>query len=232
LIGLALPTCDARGETVLVFGQNAMTPPEFTATRSGATTTLSATNLSVTITQLGPAPESISAYFDFSATNANAAVDVSGTILEEFDGTFGIYSGTGRTGTDYLSGTFGDIVTGSGTALSFSASTAGAASYLTFTSGVLGPLGLPLGMSLSFTDVSPAAGLTDNTLNSFTSNVAGNFSASSVPEPPSVILLGFAAGLVGVVLVRRRMRRVDGPSPSTSAARPRCSVDVAIIPID
>jgi PEP-CTERM motif len=232
LIGLALPMCDARGETVLVFGQNAVTPPEFTATRNMGTTTLSATDLSVTITQLGSATESISAYFDFSATNVTAAVIVSGTILENFDGTFGIYGGKGQTGTDYLSGTFGDIITGSGTALSFSASTAGAASYLTFTSGVLSPLDLPLGMSLSFTNVSPSAGVTHNSLNSFSSNVSGDFSASSAPEPSSIILLGLAAVLGGGVYVRRRMRRVDGPLPSTSGAIPRCSGDIAISPID
>lgn len=232
LIGLALPMCDARGETVLVFGQNAATPPEFSATRSGTTTTLTATDLSITITQLGAATESLSAYFDFSATNVTAAVKVGGTILENFDGTFGIYSGTGKTGTDYLSGTFGDIITGSGSALSFSASTSGAASYLTFNSDVLGPLGSPLGMALSFTNVSPGASVLDTTMNTFTSNVAGNFSANSVPEPSSVILLGVAAGLGGVVFLRRRVRRVDGSSSSTSGPIPHRTGAVGLIPID
>jgi hypothetical protein len=231
-MGLALPMCDARGGTVLVFGQNALTPPEFTATRSGSTTTLSAVDVSVTITQLGSASTSIAAYFDFSATNVTAAVTVNGTILENFDGTFGIYSGKGLTGTDYLSGTFGDIITGSGTALSFSASTAGAASFLTFKSDVLSPLELPLGMSLSFTNVSPIAGVTDNTLRTFSSNVSGDFSANTAPEPSSIILLGLAASLGGAVYVRRRMRRVDGPLSSSSGSMPRCSDDDAFIPSD
>jgi hypothetical protein len=77
---------------------------------------------------------------------------------------------------------------------------------LSFTSSVIPAnyLDTPKGMSLSFADVTPPVGITDNTLAGFTASVAGTFSASGgvVPEPATLSLL--VAGMLGIGLARRR----------------------------
>ena len=209
LVGLALPTFDARGGTILVFGQSNVTSPEFTATRNANSTTLSATDVSVTITELGGIAATTSAYFSLSATNVSAAtVDGFGHISEKFDGAFTIYSGEGETGTNYLSGTYSDTVFGAGTAFTLEASSAGGSSTLTFTSDVITALAAPEGLSLAFTDLTPIASVVDDTLGSFVSNVAGTFSAA-VPEPASIIMLGIGACVVGFLTLPRLMRRAS-----------------------
>jgi hypothetical protein len=65
----------------------------------------------------------------------------------------------------------------------------------------------PVGMSLAFTDVTPVLSVVNGTLDSFKSNVAGNFSGS-VPEPSSVIMLGIGIGVFGVLSFRRRKGRI------------------------
>ncbi len=207
LTALALSMCDARAGTILVFGQTDTNVEQFTATRSGSTTSLSAVNIPVSITDLDGSATSIPAYFDLSATNVTAAFVIFGDVLEKFQGTFSIYSGPGLTATNYLSGSFSDTVLASGTSASLDASTVGGSLGLSFTSGVLTALEPPRGMSLSFTDVSSGSSVADGTLNSFKSNVAGNFSGA-VPEPSSVIMLGAGVGVFGIVSSRRRTRRI------------------------
>jgi hypothetical protein len=197
--------CDARAGTILVFGQTNTVTPQFSALRSGSSTTLSAADIGVTITNLGGVPSATPALFTLSATNVTpATVDATGHITENFAGTFSIFSGAGQTGTNYLSGTFSDTAFGQGTALTLSASFPG--SLLSFTSDVIGALLPPRGMSLAFTDVTPGLSVVDGTLDSFNSNVAGNFSAA-VPEPTSVALLGI--GLSGLFAFRRFFRRIS-----------------------
>ncbi len=211
LAGLALTSSDARAGTILVFGQTGANAPDlFTATRSGSSTTLSALDIPVTITGINNSqslPASFpSAYFDLTATNTNAATLVDGQIFQDYSGSFAITSGTGKTGVNYLSGTFSDSVFGSGTGLTLTVSDAWPnlpGESVAFTSDVISTLGLPHAMSFAFTNVTPAASIADNTLDSMLSNVAGSFSA--IPEPSSVILLGIGVGLV-VLAARHRMR--------------------------
>jgi hypothetical protein len=213
LAGLALTLSDARAGTILVFGQTGASAPDlFTATRSGSTTTLSAVDIPITITGINNShslPLSFpGAYFDLTATNTNAAMLVNGQIFQDYSGSFAITSGTGKTGTNYLSGTFSDSVFGSGTGLTLSVSDAWPnlpGESVVFTSDVISMLGLPHAMSFAFTNVSPAASITDSTLDSMSSNVAGSF--SSIPEPSSVILLGIGLGLV-VLTTRQRLRGI------------------------
>jgi hypothetical protein len=211
LAGLALTLSQARAGTILVFGQTGANAPDlFMATRSGSSTTLSALDIPVTITGINNSqslPASFpSAYFDLTATNTNAAKLVDGQIFQDYSGSFAITSGIGKTGINYLSGTFSDSVFGSGTGLTLTVSDAPPnlpGESVAFISDVISMLGPPHAMSFAFTNVSPAASIADNTLDSMQSNVAGSFSA--IPEPSSVILLGIGFGLV-LLVARHRMR--------------------------
>jgi hypothetical protein len=206
LFGLALAMSSAQAGTILVFGQNG-TSNKFTATNDGSTglaggTTLSAVDIGVTITGIdnaAPSPGSYpEAFFNLSATSdSNAVMDGSGHITEEFTGWFSISSLAGGGGTNYLSGTFFDAVFGSGTGLTMTSS--GPGGVPTFTSAVIGELDQTRAISLSFTNVTPAAAVTgEMTLGAFTSSVSGNFSAA--PEPGSLVLLGI--GVTALCAVR------------------------------
>jgi PEP-CTERM motif len=205
LVALALSMCDARAGTILIFGQTTTVTPQFHAARSGNLTTLTAANIDVTITNLNGAASNTAALFSLSATNVGAAIlDVpSGHITENFAGTFSIHNK--QTGSDILDGNFSDTVIGNlgGTALTLAASKPGSPD-LTFTSGsgVISALFPPLGMSLAFTDVTPGLSVVNNTIDSFTSNVAGNFSGT-VPEPSSVTMLGMGIGVFVALSLRR-----------------------------
>jgi len=203
---IALPLSGARANTILVFGQSG-DANLFSAVRSGNATTLSATDIPITITNITGLATPLPAYFTLSAANDTVAtVDGFGHIQQNFDGSFKIYSGAGQTGTNYLSGAFDDTVFGAGTAAILTASSAGGSSTLTFTSDVIPWLNVPRGMSLSFTNVTLPLTAVDNSIDSFTSNISGNFSAA-VPEPTSAIMFGVGMGAVGLIAAGWRMRR-------------------------
>jgi hypothetical protein len=222
LVGLALSSPNAQADTILVFGQNGL-GNNFTATNNGSGgieggTTLSANNIQVTISGIDAALTTpITAYFDLSAKSSTAAyVDTSGHINQDFNGHFSITSGLNDTGINYLSGAFqttgsgdGATILGAGSSLTLSASSPDG--ITSFTSDVIGVLGVPRAISLAFTNVTPSATLigstgppNDQTLAAFTSNVSGTFSA--VPEPASAIMLGIGISIAGLVGLRRRKK--------------------------
>ena len=110
----------ASANTILVFGQNGTTNTiTGTANGSGTQTTISGTNVAITISAIDAALATpLSAFFTLSATSLGAATACfGGNTCQEYSGTFSIYSGANQTGTNYLSGTFTDATFGSGASL-------------------------------------------------------------------------------------------------------------------
>jgi PEP-CTERM motif len=204
LAATALPIPAADAAVLLTFGQPA-TGDTVTATQVGASTTITSSTPVVVDEIAALVVTPFFATFTLTATNTGPATLVGSDIEQPYSGTFTITNGL----TNYLSGTFSDAIFGSGGALTITASNEAPGESVTFTSNVIAPSlisAFDRTMSLSFTDVTPPAGITLGTLSSFTSDVSGDFS-SSVPEPSTwaMTLLGFGGlGYVGFRKARAR----------------------------
>lgn len=200
LAALLATTTLANAAVILTFGQSANNQA-ITATENGpqTATTLSATDVAIGITQIENGVP-VGAFFDLSATSDGSAVPILGGTAQKFSGSFSINSLADNTGTNYLSGTFTDVTfgTGPGGALSVGAPP----DALTFTSDVITTLDLPAAIGLGFANVLPAFQQVGDSIGSFTSSVSGTFSASVVPEPASLALLG--VGMFGIAAFKRR----------------------------
>jgi len=194
--------------TILVFGQNnSGSTVGVTGTQVGGTTTLTSTDVGVTLTTLensGPA----FAFFSFNAANTGVATVNGSNVQQNFAGTFSFFSGAGMTGTNFLSGNFTDLAVGGGASLTLTGSTP--ADTVNFNeNGPITSLLLQRALSLSFIDLTPNVAICGSggnaTLCSFVGDVSGNFSANNnppVPEPATMALVGL--GLLGAGFARRR----------------------------
>ena len=110
-------------------------------------------------------------------------------------------SGAGGSGTNFLSGTFADIVFGNGAS---GVLAVGGLDPISFTSSVIPVLDAPRAVALSFANLSPEFTIDNETIASFTSSVSGTFSANPIEvyEPGSLAIMGL--GLLGLGMVRYR----------------------------
>jgi hypothetical protein len=196
---LAMPAA-AYADVILTFGQvsngNTLTA---TANAGGTATTIVATDVPVNITQiLGGVPSL--ADFDLNITSVDPVTPLGAGGFQHYSGSFSFTSGAGGTGTNFLSGNFSDVVLGTGASAVLSAGAP--PDTISFTSDVINVLALPRAVSFSFANVTPAISIDGDTLGSFTSSVSGDFSATPVPEPMSLAIMG--VGLLGLTAFSRR----------------------------
>src|SRR6476660_10020444 len=125
----------ANAGTILVFGQDGTVNTTFGVNNGAGSTTITNTGTPVTITgfDVGPVATPFGAFFNFTATNTDAAT---GTFIvtQHYTGDFSFTSAADGTGVNYLSGHFVDALFGGGTSLTLFSNTALPGDDVSFTS--------------------------------------------------------------------------------------------------
>ena len=199
----------ASAATVVIFGQSS--GPSISATETGGVTTITSANGPLIITQIAAGVSNpFTGFLNLNIHSIDlASVSAVGNVLtQNYAGSFSITSLANGAGVNILSASFSDArISGTltGGALEFGDTTP--IDTLTFTSDIIPANQLELGRAstFSFTNLSSAVALADNSLGGFTSNFSGNDSANitgtTVPEPGTVLLAGL--GMLGAVASRR-----------------------------
>jgi len=211
LASLLLCSQSKADVTILAYSQNqGGTPLTLTNLGNGTSTLTGTENVSIgTLDGLGTGATPPLAVLKINATSFTAASgpDVNGNDSQQFAGTFSITAGT----INYLSGTFSDVVSGKDKGFSMSLGVSQPPDSVTFTSNVL-PAGSysnpPLGMSLSFTNLTKALTIDPKSLGAKGATHMANsgvFSAGAVPEPSTFLVASIGGlGLIAYGLRRRK----------------------------
>jgi hypothetical protein len=176
------------------------------ATSDGTTTNLSIA--SGTLVTLGGGAFNVSgASFQLAAQSIDAAQLFGGLVIQHFSGTFCVSSIAGCGG-NFLSGVFTDAAFGAIGGPGLTVQVSNPPEQLVLTSNVVpaDQLLAPSSFNLTFVNLSNPLAIDGNTIGAFTASFTGDVSASSVPEPASLGILGL--GLVGLGMIKRRRANV------------------------